>query len=137
MSRWSIIPSRLPVINLCRSARLCMAESLRELPFACVRAAIYVQYFSSGEGGVHQEQNCIHDFFDFTHPADRVQPFEKLMGLGFMHRSIDGSQRNGVYTNAFLGILNCECARHRIQSALRHNLNSRPDTCDRLTDESS
>ena len=47
-----------------------------------MRAAIYVQYFTSGEGGVYQEQNCIYDFFDFTHPADRVQPFEKLMGFG-------------------------------------------------------
>ena len=47
-----------------------------------MRAAIYVQYFTSGEGGVYQEQNCIYDFFDFAHPADRVQPFEKLMGLG-------------------------------------------------------
>jgi hypothetical protein len=56
-----------------------------------VRAAIYVQYLTSGEGGVYQEQNCIYDFFDFTHPADRVQPFEELMGLRFMHRSIDGA----------------------------------------------
>jgi hypothetical protein len=56
-----------------------------------VRAAIYVQYFTSGEGGVYQEQNCIYDFFDFTHPADGVQPLEKLMGLGFVHRSIDGA----------------------------------------------
>jgi len=64
---------------------------LGESPFACVRAAIYVQYFTSGEGGVYQEQNGIYDFFDFTHPADRVQPFEKLMGLRFMHRSIDGA----------------------------------------------
>ena len=80
------------------------------LPFAWVRAAIYVQYFTSGERGVRQEQHCIYDFFDFTHPSDRVQPFEKLMGLGFMHRSIDGARRDGVYTNAILGILNCQCA---------------------------
>src|SRR5260370_22232847 len=76
---------------LSTAARRWQAESLRELPFACVRAAIYVQYFTSGEGGVYQEQNCIYDFFDFTHSADGVQPLEKLMGLGFVHRSIDGA----------------------------------------------
>ena len=37
-----------------------------------MRAAIYMQYFTCGERGVCQEQNCIYDFFDFTHPADRV-----------------------------------------------------------------
>jgi len=38
---------------LSTAARRWQAESLRGLPFACVRGAIYVQYFTSGEGGVY------------------------------------------------------------------------------------
>jgi len=83
-----------------------------------MHAAIYVQDFTSGERGVRQEQNCIYDFFDFTHPAHGVQSFQRLIGLGFMHRSFDDAQGNGVHTNAILGILNCECARDRMQTAL-------------------
>ena len=78
-------------LRLCRSIVSALVGCIRELPFACVRAAIYVQCFPSGEGGVDQEQNCIYDFFDFTHPAERVQPFQKFMGLRFMHRSIDSA----------------------------------------------
>src|ERR1700730_5631190 len=60
-------------------------------PLACVRAAIYVQYFTRGERGVGQKQNCVDDFFDLTDPADRGQPSEKVMSFRFMHRSIDHS----------------------------------------------
>jgi hypothetical protein len=42
------------------------------------------------------------NFCDAIHRAYRVQPFEKLMGLGLMHRSIDDARRIGVYTNAIL-----------------------------------
>ena len=87
-------------------------------PFARVRAAIHVQDFTRGERGVGQKQSCVDDFFDLTDPADRVQPFEKVMGFGFMHGSIDHSRRDGVYTNAFLRVFNGEGARHRIQGAL-------------------
>src|ERR1700687_5389402 len=95
-------------------------------PLACVRAAIYVQYFTRGERGVGQKQNCVDDFFDLTDPADRVQPSEKVMSFRFMHRSIDHSQRYGVYTNAFLRVFNGEGACHRIQATLQHDLNGRP-----------
>ena len=88
-----------------------------------MRATIYVQYFTSGERGVRKKQNCIYDFFDFAEPVERTQPFEGLIGLGFMHRSFDDACRNGVYADAVLGMLNCQGARHRIQSALDHDLN--------------
>src|SRR6266446_1344095 len=109
---------------------------LRGLPFASVRAAIYVQDFTGGECGVRQVQNCVHDLFDFTDPADRMQPFEKLKGLGFMHRSVDDARGNGVYANAILCVFDGECAGHRIQTALDHDLNVRRDTCDWLVNES-
>src|SRR5260370_7214362 len=103
-----------------------------------MRAAVYVQYFTSPERGfLRQEQNCIYDFLDFTHPADRVQPFEKLIGLGFMHRSFDSAQRDGVYTNAILGILNGQCASHRIQTALSPDFNRSQSTRDRLPNKHS
>jgi len=36
---------------------------------------------------IRQEQNCIDDFFDFTDPANRVQPFQEIVGvLRFVHR---------------------------------------------------
>jgi len=44
-----------------------------------VRTAIHVQNFTRGERGVSQKQSCVDDFFDFTDPADRVQPFQKVM----------------------------------------------------------
>src|SRR5229473_5438759 len=49
------------------AARRWWAESSPGLPFPRMHAAIYVQDFTSGERGVRQEQNCIYDFFDFTH----------------------------------------------------------------------
>jgi hypothetical protein len=76
--------------------------------------------------------NGEYDFLDFTHSADRVQPFEKLIGLRFMHRSFDDAQRNRVYTNTVLGILHRECACHRVQSAFCHHLNGHRYTCDRV-----
>jgi hypothetical protein len=45
------------------------AKSFRVLPFACVRATICVQYFTSGECGVRKKQNCIYDFLDFAEPV--------------------------------------------------------------------
>src|ERR1700687_1482447 len=66
-------------------------------PFARVRAAIHVQYFTRGERGVGQKQSCVDDFFDLTDSADRVQPFEKVVSFRFMHRSIHHSRRYGVY----------------------------------------
>src|SRR5260370_18246718 len=42
---------------------------LGESPFACVRAPIYRQYFTRGEGGVYQEQNALYHFFDLTPPS--------------------------------------------------------------------
>jgi hypothetical protein len=106
-------------------------------PFARVRAAVHVQYFTRGERGVGKKQSCVDDFFDLTDPADRVQPFEKVMSFRFMHGSIDHSRRYGVYTNAFLRVFNGEGACHRIQGALQHNLNGRPYTCDRLVNQGS
>src|SRR3982074_523533 len=100
-------------------------------PFARMCATIYVQYFTRGERGVGQKQSCVDDFFDLTDPADRVQPFEKVMSFRFMHRSVDHSQRDGIYTDAFLRVFNGEGACHGIQAALQHNLNGRPDTRDR------
>src|SRR5882724_3812049 len=97
-------------------------------PFARVRAAIHVQYFTRGERGVGQKQNCVDDFFDLTDPADRVQPFEKVMSFRFMHGSIDHSRRYGVYTNAFLRVFNGEGAYHRIQATLQHDLDGRAYT---------
>src|SRR6202035_5419670 len=111
------------------------AESPRGLPFASVRAAIYVQDFTGGECGVRQVQNCVHDFFNFTDPADRLQPFERLQCLGPMHRSVDDARRDGVYASAILCVLEGECARPRIQTALNHDLNSRRYACDRLVNE--
>ena len=67
-----------------RSTKLA-AENFLGLPFVRVRTAVHVQYFTSGECGVGQEQNCIYDFFDLTDPGDRVQPFQKLMCFWFMH----------------------------------------------------
>src|SRR3954471_21599446 len=95
-------------------------------PFARVRAAIHVQNFTRGEGGVGQKQSCVDDFFDLTDPADRVQSFEEVMSLRFMHGSVDHSRRYGVYANALLRVFDREGARHRIQSALQHDLNGRP-----------
>src|SRR6266403_937720 len=89
-------------------------------PFARVRSAIHVQNFTRGERGIGQKQSRVDDFFDLTNPADRVQPFEKVMSFRFMHRSIDHSRRYGVYTNAFLRVFNGEGAGHRIQGALQH-----------------
>jgi len=40
-----------------------------------------MQYFTSGECGVREEQISIYDFFDFTDPGDWVQPFQKFMCL--------------------------------------------------------
>jgi hypothetical protein len=74
------------------------AESFLGLPFAGVRAAVYVQDFAGSERRVCQEQNGIYDFLDFPHPAEGMQPFEKLVGLGFMHWSFDDTQRDGVYS---------------------------------------
>src|SRR5437870_11628308 len=91
-------------------------------PFARVRAAIHVQYFTRGGRGVGQKQSCVDDFFDLTDPAERVQPFEKVMSFWFVHRSIDDSRRYGVYTNAFLGVFKGEGACHRIQGARHHHL---------------
>src|SRR5882724_1022057 len=106
-------------------------------PFPRVRAAIHVQNFTRGEGGVGQKQSRVDDLFDLTDPADRVQPFEKVMSFRFMHWSIDHSRRYGVYTNAFLRVFNGECACHRIQGALHHDLNGRAYTCDRLVNQGS
>src|SRR5882762_8338997 len=106
-------------------------------PFARVRAAIHVQNFTRGERGVGQKQSRVDDFFDLTDPADRVQPFEKFMSFRFMHGSIDHSRRYRVYTNAFLRIFDGEGAGHRIQGALQHDLNGRPNTCDRLVNQGS
>src|SRR6267378_8396781 len=97
-------------------------------PFARVRAAIHVQYFTGGERGVGQKQSSVDDFFDLTDPADRVQPFEEVMSFRFMHGSIDHSGRYGVYSNAVLRVFNGEGACHCIQGALQHNLNGRPYT---------
>src|SRR5436853_4957032 len=104
-------------------------------PFARVRAAIHVQNFARGERGVGQKQGCVDDFFDLTDPADRVQPFEKVMSFRFVHGSIDHSRRYGVYSNAFLRVFNGERARHRIQGALEHDLNGGAYTCDRLVNQ--
>src|SRR5436309_5230585 len=106
-------------------------------PFARVRAAIHVQYFTRGERGVGQKQSCVDDFFDLTNPADGMQAFEKVMGFGFVHGSIDHSRRYGVYANAFLRVFNGEGGCHRIQGALQHDLNGRAYTCDRLVNEGS
>src|SRR5437016_10698635 len=106
-------------------------------PFARVRAAIHVQYFTRGERGVGQKQSCVDHFFDLTDPAERVQPFEKVMSFWFVHRSIDHSRRYAVYTNAFLRVFNGEGACHRIQGALQHNLNGRSYTFDRLVNQGS
>jgi hypothetical protein len=46
-----------------------------------VRAAIHLQYRTSIEHGVRQEQNRIDYFFDFPNPADRVQPLERFIGF--------------------------------------------------------
>src|SRR5258705_719855 len=108
---------------------------LRGLPFASVRAAIYVQDFTGGECGVRQIENCIYNFLDFTDPADRMQAFQKLKGLWFMHRSVDNARGNAVYANAILCVFDGECARHRVQAALDHDLNGRRDTCDWLVNE--
>jgi hypothetical protein len=67
------------------NARGCVPLELRaDAPEFC-RAA----YFTGGERGVRQEQNCIHDFFDFTQPADRVRLFFRLISLGWVHGSFD------------------------------------------------
>jgi len=58
-----------------------MFFSLRRSPFTRVRATIHVQYLTRGERRIRQEQNCIDDFLDFTDPANRVQPFQKIVGL--------------------------------------------------------
>src|SRR6266481_9372496 len=108
---------------------------LRGLPFASVRAAIYVQDFTGGECGVRQEQDCIHDFLDFTHPIDRMQPFEELVTLRLVHGSVDDARRDGVDANAILCVFDGECARHRVQASLDHDLNGRRDTCDWLVNE--
>src|ERR1700754_142922 len=91
-------------------------------PFARVRAAVDVQYFTRRECGVGQKQRCVNDFFDLSDPAHGVQLFEKVVSFGSMHRSIDRSRRNDVYANAVLRIFNGEGARHRIQGALQHDL---------------
>ena len=91
-------------------SRRWQVEIFPRLPFACVRAAVHVQDFTCCKCGVGQEQNCIHDSADFTHSAHRVQSFEELMGLRFMHWSIDGAQRNDVHTNTLVGIFHCEWA---------------------------
>ena len=49
-----------------------------------MRAAIHVQYFTRGELGVGQKQSCVDDFFDLADPADRLQPFEKVMSFRFI-----------------------------------------------------
>ncbi len=54
-----------------------------------------------------------------------------------MHWSFDDAQRNRVYTNAILGVLDCQCTRHRMQTALSHNLHGHPSTCYRLVNHSS
>src|SRR5258706_1932941 len=100
--------------------------------FACVRSAIHVQNFTGGEGGVDQKQSCVDYFLHLTDPADRVQPFEEVMGFRFMHGSVDLSRRYGVYTNAFLRVFNGESPGHLIQCALQHDLNVHPYTCDPL-----
>jgi len=69
-------------------ARRWQAERHCRSPFARVRAAIHVQYFTRGERGVGRKQSCVDDFFDFTDPADRVQPFEKVISFRFMHGSM-------------------------------------------------
>jgi hypothetical protein len=52
------------------------------LPFAGVRAAIDVHDFSTGERGVREEENSIHDFLDFADSAGRVQALEsRVSGL--------------------------------------------------------
>jgi hypothetical protein len=56
------------------AARRWQAGSFLGLPFARVRSAIHVQDFTRRERGVRQEQNRIHYFLDFPHPANRVQP---------------------------------------------------------------
>src|SRR5216684_4059119 len=76
-----------------------------------------------------------HDFLDFTDPADRVKTFEKLQGLGLMHWSVDDARGDSVYANAVLCVLDGECARHRIQAALNHDLNGRPYTSNGLVNE--
>jgi len=57
------------------------------------------------------------------------------MSFRFMHGSIDHSRRYGVYANAFLGVFNGERARDRIQRTLQHDLDGRPNTCDRLVNQ--
>src|ERR1700729_1583607 len=118
-----------------RGAACWAANEAFRSPFARVRTAIHVQYFARGKRGVGQKQNSVDDFFDLTEPADWVQPFEKVMGFGFMHGSIDHSRRYGVYPDAVLRVFNGESARHRIQGALQHNLISRPHTRDRLVNQ--
>ena len=51
-----------------------------------------------------------------------------------MHRSFDAAQRNGIYTDTVLDILDRECARHRMQTAPDHNWKGRRHTSNRLVD---
>src|SRR5260221_14456922 len=106
-------------------------------PFARVCAAIHVQYFARSKRRVGQKQSCVDDFLDLSDPTDWVQPFEKVMGFGFVHGSIDHSRSYGVYTNAFLRVFNGERACHRIQGTLQHDLHGRPYARDRLVNEGS
>jgi len=88
------------------SAHLRFLSALFPSPFARVRAAVHVQYFTRGERGVSEKQSGVDDFFDLTDPANRVQPFEEVMIFRFMHRRIDHSRRYGVYTDALFRVLN-------------------------------
>src|SRR5215472_7328402 len=120
--------------NRYASSKILANQRYCRSPFARVRAAVDVQYFTRGKRGVDQKQSCIDDFFDLTDPADRLQTLEKVMSFRFMHGSIDYSRRYCVYTNAFLRVFNSEAC-HRIQAALQHDLDGGFDTDNRLVNQ--
>src|SRR6516164_4349831 len=64
-----------------------------------------------------------------------MQLLEGVVSLGFVHRRLDDAQRNRVYSNAVLYVLHRQRPRHRVQTALGHDLNGHGYAGDRVVHE--
>jgi hypothetical protein len=80
---------------------------LFQLTFPGMRAAIKVKDLTGNELCIVQVHHRINDLIDFTHSAERLKVFQKVMGFDFVHRCFYGSESDGVDADAMPGIFNC------------------------------
>jgi hypothetical protein len=82
-------------------------------------AAVDMKDFARHEAGRLEVEDRADDVGDLAHAADWVQVGELRMRLEGMHRRLDDAQRDRVYPNTVLGILDRERFGRAIEAALR------------------